>query len=252
MMIYLILNLKDSLYYVVYISEPPYYLSDKKNYYSAIREAIAYWQDKGFNIRETKDSTRYNILIQWIKEFGPERPTEERIGQAVAYVVAQIGLGSSSCDGEWRPFNYETIVRIATHELGHILGFEHSDDPNDIMYPFTKTKYEYDYKFKGRIRTGELLFLKFCSSEKAEYYIRVESEEPLNFIVVPNEKEYKNYLKKKKDQNIRVNYAKNCYETKTRIFEKECLVDVSGGLIIEFPYSSLPKISKISVFIKQE
>jgi len=98
------------------------------------------------------------ILIQWIKEFGPERPTEEKIGQAVAYVVAQIGLGSSSCDGEWRPFNYETIVRIATHELGHILGFEH---------------YEYDYKFKGRIR--------ICSSEKAEYYIRVESEEPLNF-----------------------------------------------------------------------
>lgn len=106
--------------------------------------------------------------------------------------------------------------------MGHILGFEH---------------YEYDYKFKGRIRTGELLFLKFCSSEKAEYYTRVESEEPLNFIVVPN---------------IRVNYAKDCYETKTRIFEKECLVDVSGGLIIEFPYSSLPKISKISVFIKQE
>ncbi|MEO0223848.1 MAG: hypothetical protein ABIL76_01990, partial [candidate division WOR-3 bacterium] len=111
MIFYLVLSLQDSIHFVVYISEPPYYITDKRNYYSAIREAIAYWQDKGFNIRETKDSTRYNVLVQWIKEFGPEKANYERIGQAVIY-VAQIGLGSSSCDGNWRPFNYETIVKI--------------------------------------------------------------------------------------------------------------------------------------------
>ncbi len=251
MIFYLVLSLQDSIHFVVYISEPPYYITDKRNYYSAIREAIAYWQDKGFNIRETKDSTRYNVLVQWIKEFGPEKANYERIGQAVIY-VAQIGLGSSSCDGNWRPFNYETIVKIATHELGHILGFSHTNNPNDIMYPYTNTKLEYDYNFRSKIRTGESLFLRFCSLEKAEYYVKVESQEPMNFIVVPNEKEYKNYLERKKNKNIRVNYVKNCYETKTRIFEKVCVVDVSGGLIIEFPYSSLPKISNISVFIQQK
>jgi hypothetical protein len=224
---------------------------NKRNYYAAIREAIAYWQDKGFNIKETKDSTKFNVLIQWIKEFGPEKPNYERIGQALIF-VAQIGLGSSSCNNDWRPFDYETIVKIATHELGHILGFSHSSDPNDIMYPYTKTKFEYDYNFKSKIRTGELLFLEFCSYEKAKYYIKVESDEPINFIVVPNKKEYNNYLKRRKDQNVKVNYVKDCYKTKTKIFEEECEVDVSGGLIIEFPYSTLPKISNISVFIKQK
>ncbi|MDX1611430.1 MAG: matrixin family metalloprotease, partial [Candidatus Thermoplasmatota archaeon] len=45
-----------------------------------------------------------------------------------------IGLGDRTCEDAWKPFTQATLVRIATHEVGHAIGLEHVDDPGDVMY----------------------------------------------------------------------------------------------------------------------
>jgi len=247
------LFLQTSYKYIVYIEEPLTYHFDRRTYFSAVREAIAYWQNYGYEILETRDSTKANVIVQWIKEFGGEMKVE-RLGQAILRSVVQIGIGSSSCDGTWRPFNYETIVLIATHELGHVLGFEHSDNPRDIMYPYIQyLKYDYDYNFELKLKNDEVIFLPFCTSSKqTRYYIKVESDVPLIIMAVPSKSEYQNYLQRKKNQTIKINYIKDCYEYKVNSFERECPANIGGGLIIERPRSSVLESKKVKIYIKEK
>ena len=36
-----------------------------------------------------------------------------------------------------RAVNAETLYAVALHEIGHLLGLVHSDEPSDLMYPVT-------------------------------------------------------------------------------------------------------------------
>ena len=58
--------------------------------------------------------------------------------------VVEVGLGGYGCDGTTQLFTIETVETIMKHELGHSLGFEHTTDRNNLMYPSIKnTNYAY-------------------------------------------------------------------------------------------------------------
>ncbi len=94
----------------------------------------------------------------------------------------------SKCLEKWRPYAYETVLRIAEHELGHALGEQHDDgNPDNVMYYKITSKYETDVEERGQLAEGASLFYPVCTKNiAAQYSFVVTSTAPLNIYVVPS------------------------------------------------------------------
>ena len=104
------------------------------------RTAMINWEDETdgtISFIETGDEENADITIEWarrlddvgsIKTVGEGGPVVVNTGLFNLTVAGKITLvpGDASCKN----------VNIGMHELGHVLGLDHTDDPEDVMYPF--------------------------------------------------------------------------------------------------------------------
>ena len=150
----------ETLYY--YVEPLPDYASHANNVMNLSTSA---WEIANDDLQFIEVGTweQADFRVSWVKEFGVEH-----VGYAFGSWYIEVGLGDSNCSsnfGMWQPYSERHVTNIMTHEIGHILGLEHVDDPNDIMYP-TAINWEY-----GNIETSETLtkdygyFLPICTSK---------------------------------------------------------------------------------------
>ena len=117
--------------YNVYVDPLPEFGSFAQN---SVPEALDWWEQKRpdvkFKIVSNPESA--DFTIQWVKDFGTEV-----IGYAYDDLFMEVGLGDSMISEQWYPYSTNYVTDIVKHEVGHILGYDHVNNPQDIMYAVT-------------------------------------------------------------------------------------------------------------------
>ena len=106
----------------------------------AVRRAFDRWERVGaipVTFQRIRDSTLAEVHVHWIRSFQINRS-----GQADVYWdsdgwirKATLTLATHAING--RPTGSDILYTVALHEIGHLLGLVHSDQPGDLMYPVT-------------------------------------------------------------------------------------------------------------------
>src|SRR5436189_5515354 len=122
----------------------------------AVRSAFQRWQEVGVPVRFNldADSTSAEVRVQWRIQFEGERSGQTDLqwdddGHLTGGVVTL-----ATFDAKGQPFAPDDVRVLALHEIGHLIGLDHSPDPGDIMYAQPKVR-----ELSPRdVRTAALLY----------------------------------------------------------------------------------------------
>jgi len=126
------------------------------SFLDAVRSGFQRWQDAGVPVRFNldADSASGEVRVQWRIQFEGERAGQTDLrwdddGHLTGGVVTL-----ATFDAKGQPFAVDEVRVLALHEIGHLLGLDHSPDPGDIMYAQPKV-----HELSPRdIRTALLLY----------------------------------------------------------------------------------------------
>ena len=135
--------------YKVYINEQPAGLPI--DHVSTLESSFNVWERTIFDTVDGKKAivlfdvinskAEANVWVTWVvRNLGEGVLGHANLGKG----VVEVAIGGYGCDGSFQLFSTNTVEEIMTHELGHSLGFAHSDSPDRIMYP-TISKMDYAY-----------------------------------------------------------------------------------------------------------
>jgi len=126
------------------------------SFLDAVRSAFQRWQEAGVPVRFNleADSSSAEVRVQWRIQFEGDRSGQTDLqwdedGQLSGGVVVL-----ATFDIKGQPFGPDDIRVLALHEIGHLIGLDHSPDPGDIMYAQPKVR---DLSPRD-IRTASLLY----------------------------------------------------------------------------------------------
>jgi len=132
------------VHYKIHVNEIP--LGISFDYKKTLDNSLAFWSNQTFSYQNKTlvfdfdyvDRSSANVLVAWVvRDFGA-------LGHAtLGKGVVEVSMGDYACDGDFQLYDLQTIEYIMRHEVGHSIGFGHSSDPKNIMYPTATPSYGY-------------------------------------------------------------------------------------------------------------
>lgn len=108
----------------------------------AIRTAFATWTSAGVPVRFDfdGDSTNVEVTVKWRIQFEIERTGQTDVTWDENGHIQSAVVTLATFDPQGQPMSASDIRVVATHEVGHVLGLDHSKDSTDIMFPTAKVR----------------------------------------------------------------------------------------------------------------
>jgi len=108
----------------------------------AVRSAFQRWQEAGVPVRFNldADSSAAEVRIQWRIQFEGERSGQTDLQWDDDGHLTGGTVTLATFDAKGQPFAPDDVRVLALHEIGHLIGLDHSPDPGDIMYAQPKVR----------------------------------------------------------------------------------------------------------------
>ena len=171
-----------------------------------------------------------HIYIDWVKDFG-----KSTLGHAVFKSYIEIEFGQQNCNGNWMPYNTNSIKKVLWHEIGHSVGYEHSNDPTNVMYRSTSPQFAIEQKISTVISDGWWKAWEICGSGPYYYsFSTSRSTQGFDIYVIPPETEPETFLK----NSNALRYA-DCGKKKMQTYAHTCNVAL-GSYVLIYNYEYHP------------
>ena len=106
----------------------------------ASRAAFVRWERVGgipMRFDFVNDSSGADVIVRWIEQFPLRRAGQADIRWNGEGWIVSATLTLATHTSEGLPLGEDAVYTVALHEIGHLLGLGHSDDPQDVMFPTT-------------------------------------------------------------------------------------------------------------------
>jgi len=108
----------------------------------AVRAAFQRWQDAGVPVRFEfdGDSSLAEVRLRWRIQFETERSGQTDLQWDQDGHITSGVITLATFDPKGQPLGPDEVRVMAVHEIGHLLGLDHSPDPGDLMYAQPKVR----------------------------------------------------------------------------------------------------------------
>jgi hypothetical protein len=108
----------------------------RPEFLAAIRTAFHQWEQTGVPIRFDldADSTRAEVTLRWKVRFDIDRTGQTDLEWDQDGHILKAVVTIATFDPKGRPLGVDDVRAVALHEIGHVLGLDHSPDSTDLMY----------------------------------------------------------------------------------------------------------------------
>jgi len=121
---------------------PTHAANFQTTFLEAIRVAFGKWTSAGVPVRFAfdGDSTNAEVTVKWRIQFEIERTGQTDVTWDENGRIQSAVLTLATFDPKGDPMGVDDVGVVAMHEVGHVLGLDHSKDSTDIMYPTAKVR----------------------------------------------------------------------------------------------------------------
>ena len=108
----------------------------------AVRRAVGFWTSAGVPVAFdlNADSADAEVVVRWKPQFEIERSGQTDLQWDQNGRIQSATVTLATFDPKGRAMDVDDVRVVAEHEIGHVLGLDHSRDSTDLMFPTAKVR----------------------------------------------------------------------------------------------------------------